>query len=180
MKVIFLDIDGVLNCEHTKQRIPDGSGFVGIEDNKVELLARLVQKTGAEIVLSSSWKGGWSQYDGCESYGDYLNMKLAQYDLYIMDKTPTIRSGWDRSGEIKSYLTDHPEIDAWVVFDDEWFSGFKEDGISPHLVRTSWKEGLKKSHIKVAEKMLNKNITLTEEEQKEAVWDTGDHFGLEL
>jgi HAD domain in Swiss Army Knife RNA repair proteins len=53
MKVIFLDIDGVLNCDHT----PNPRKFPYVVDKK--LLARfkkLLSRTGAKVVLSSSWR----------------------------------------------------------------------------------------------------------------------------
>jgi histidinol phosphatase-like enzyme len=53
MKVIFLDIDGVLNCDHTA----NPRKFPYVVDKK--LLARfkkLLSRTGAKVVLSSSWR----------------------------------------------------------------------------------------------------------------------------
>ena len=52
MKVIFLDVDGVLNDDYTADRSP--AGFIGIDDGMVANLERIVRKTGAKIVLSSS------------------------------------------------------------------------------------------------------------------------------
>ncbi|MFR1854625.1 MAG: HAD domain-containing protein, partial [Beduini sp.] len=56
MKIIILDIDGVLNCEYCKIKI-DGVHFV--MDEKIILLKQLVDRTGAKIVLSSTWRYGW-------------------------------------------------------------------------------------------------------------------------
>src|SRR3954449_1202724 len=53
MKIIFLDIDGVLNCDKT----PNPRDFPYIVDKK--LLARfkkLLDRTGAKVVLSSTWR----------------------------------------------------------------------------------------------------------------------------
>lgn len=36
MKIVFLDVDGVLNCPTTKDRIPK-SGFIGLDIDKVAL-----------------------------------------------------------------------------------------------------------------------------------------------
>ena len=55
-KIIFLDIDGVLNSidyfEHTKHC----KGYSEINPKKVKLLKEIVDRTGAEIVLSSTWR----------------------------------------------------------------------------------------------------------------------------
>ena len=53
MKIIFLDVDGVLNCATTKERVRD---LLFVEDRKVQLLKELVDETGATIILSSTWR----------------------------------------------------------------------------------------------------------------------------
>lgn len=64
MKIIFLDIDGVLNCSTSKSFCHDDLyGIItGIDSDKVKRLAKIVEITGAEIVLSSDWKDGWNKY----------------------------------------------------------------------------------------------------------------------
>ena len=53
--VIFLDVDGVLNTTTTVQKTPDG--YTGIDDARVEVLAKTIEKIGgADLVLSSDWK----------------------------------------------------------------------------------------------------------------------------
>ena len=54
MKVIFCDVDGVLNNAVTKARSP--SGYVGVSDQLILKLKAIVSKTGAAIVLSSDWR----------------------------------------------------------------------------------------------------------------------------
>ena len=56
-KVIFLDIDGVLNSNFwndTHQR--EISNGTLIDSEKIRLLGELVRHTGAGIVLHSGWK----------------------------------------------------------------------------------------------------------------------------
>ena len=55
-KYIFLDIDGVLNCNNTTD---DCFGMTGIEDRLVEKLSTIVNATGAGIVLTSTWRDYW-------------------------------------------------------------------------------------------------------------------------
>ena len=53
MEVIFLDIDGVLNCTNT----PNPRKFPYVVDPKLlKRFKRLVQQTGANFVLSSTWR----------------------------------------------------------------------------------------------------------------------------
>lgn len=61
MKIIFLDIDGVLNCQSWYKQAQQFKG----EANKfhfapylVENLNRITDETGAKIVLSSTWRKG--------------------------------------------------------------------------------------------------------------------------
>lgn len=53
MKVLFLDIDGVVNCATTSQR---HRGVIGIDPYMALLVDRIVQATGCKIVLSSTWR----------------------------------------------------------------------------------------------------------------------------
>ena len=53
MKVMFLDIDGVLNCEGT----PNPRKFPYVVDNRLlGRFGKLVQITGSRVVLSSTWR----------------------------------------------------------------------------------------------------------------------------
>lgn len=51
MKVIFLDFDGVMNTFNDKI----------LQDDKLALLAEIVDKTQAKIVLSTSWREHWEK-----------------------------------------------------------------------------------------------------------------------
>lgn len=62
IKVIFLDIDGVCNGFSTKEKCDQGPGqqsryITGVEPGKVALIKKIIDATGAKIVLSSSWRG---------------------------------------------------------------------------------------------------------------------------
>ena len=61
MKVIFLDIDGVMNCQEEMlamlEKTPKDRDRVDLPSPaKCKLLKQIVDATGAEIVLSSSWR----------------------------------------------------------------------------------------------------------------------------
>ena len=62
MKVIFLDIDGVLNCQQAyingSCEYVDGPGFKyqKFYPPSKELLNKLIEETGAKVVISSSWR----------------------------------------------------------------------------------------------------------------------------
>lgn len=178
-KYIFLDVDGVLNYETTKARIP-GEGWLGIEKKKVLLLQSIVHQSHADIILSSSWRYDWfKDMDRCNKVGRYLNKKLAETGLRIRDKTPQFGNGYGRGGEIMSYLEEHP-ADAWVILDDEIFMGFEDPVISQHFVRTDMKYGLTPERTDRAISVLNGELVSDEEYSACLIGWERDHFGLDL
>lgn len=111
---VFLDIDGVLNSRTTCERTPEW--HVGIDDLRVAVLAGAIRKYGnTEIILSSDWKDLRPED---EDY-DYLISKLEKYGLKLAGKTT---DHWHDRGEgILKYLESHPEIDEYVILDDNKF-----------------------------------------------------------
>lgn len=57
-KVIFLDIDDVLNGIKSKSYFINEQGqvFCGIDKDKMRRLVHIVEETGAKIILNSSWR----------------------------------------------------------------------------------------------------------------------------
>lgn len=138
-KVIFLDVDGVLNNVETDTKSP--SGFMGLNGDLVLNLSKIIDATDAKIVLSSTWKVDWdSDPDQREEEGQYLVDVLETYGLGIADKTTDkIRN---RGEGISNWLADHPEVKSWVAIDDDIFGDFEKYGIMPHLVKTTFAYGL--------------------------------------
>ena len=61
-KILFLDIDGVLNTQRWHKKMVEGhapkdSFGYDFDPEAVANLCRIIEATGAEIVISSSWKG---------------------------------------------------------------------------------------------------------------------------
>lgn len=149
MIYIFLDIDGVLNCDTTKERC---HGMLGIDPEKVLLLKHIVDETGAQIVLSSTWKYGWEPVKKQlnDEFADYLDKALSDAGLKAIGKTDD--EGYDRGQGIIEYLAQHP-ADAWIVLDDNIFNDFKRLGVCEHLLLTDFEdEGLTYS---LAEQAIN-------------------------
>ena len=103
MKIIFLDIDGVLNSHAT----PNLRGFPYIVDPV--LLARLrdvLHRTDAKTVLSSTWRV------------DPVGLLAAKYfDIPFDDVTPD-QPASPRGAEITTWLKAHPEVTRYAVLDD--------------------------------------------------------------
>lgn len=112
--VVFLDIDGVLNTRTTVKRTP--YGYTGIDDARVKVLANAIEKCGGgDIVLSSDWKVLDRNHDDYR----YLVSKLEQCGLKISDHT--IDKERKRGQGVKEYLESHPEIEEFVILDDQKF-----------------------------------------------------------
>ena len=127
---VFLDIDGVLNSRTTCERTHDY--HVGIDDLRVAVLAESIKKYGStEIVLSSDWKELRSEEDDYI----YLILKLAKYGLELAGKTT---DHYNNRGEgIQQYLESHPEIDEYVVLDDNEFDFRDYQNIWERLLLTN-------------------------------------------
>ncbi len=76
IKVIFLDVDGVLNSSKTTRRTIDGYTFVG--SRQLKNLRQIIDTTGAKVVLSSDWRYG--RDDPAWNRG-YLELKMSFYDM---------------------------------------------------------------------------------------------------
>ena len=154
--VVFLDVDGVLNCVTTKQMTP--SGFIGIMPSRVKLLKQIVEENDADIVLVSSWKSVWSKNPDImelmrSTDGHYLNEQLAAFDLKILNKTND--NDYDRGHGIVEYLKKHPYKNI-VILDDEIFSDYYPLGLLNYLIKTGYgpNGGLKPKHVRIARRIL--------------------------
>jgi len=155
MRVIFLDIDGVLNANDDfggkKKPNPyvssdDGYRYCGISTSKVKRLKWIVDKTDAKIVLVSSWKGDYEDYlrNHTNRVGKYLYNKLRKQELRIFDTTYRFSLDFHsyRGTEISTWLANQKEpVESWVVLDDEIFRDYRES-IIPNLILTSETDGL--------------------------------------
>ncbi len=158
MKIIFLDIDGVLNSYYCKTTV---AGFSFVDDDKVKLLQELVQRSEAKLVLSSTWREGWDMQMHPERYPkvasedvqlfEALKDKLKEYGMELLDYTPF---GNTRGQEIEAWLTNWTgePVDRFVILDD--MSGKYLRPFSRYLVQTGMTEGLTQKHIQKALKLL--------------------------
>lgn len=159
MRVIFLDVDGVLNYCYTKAFAP--SGCIGVASEPLDALEELVCRTGAKIVLTSTWKRGWSRDPELMTRdGRYLDNKLRRKGLRIFDKTTD--NMFDRGTGIINWLSKHPDVTSWIVLDDDIFDDYGTLGIMPHLIQTSFMDGgLKPGMIPLCESLLLQSECVT-------------------
>ena len=158
-KIIFLDIDGVLNSEKSMSKI--GKEYFEDIPHKMHIkhLYKIIKATGAIVVISSTWRLGCSNYF---MFG-YLFYALG-FKIEVIGITPRI-PGEQRGQEIQKWIKQRNieanrnnsfsdyinEVGNFIILDDD--SDMK--GIMDHLILTDGRYGLQKKHIKQAIKMLN-------------------------
>jgi hypothetical protein len=186
MKCIFLDHDGVI-CLSTnwggrakkwskyRSENPESSSdkrdapvevrFDDFDEKAVRILNKILEETGAEIVVSSDWK----RWANVEEMGEYYESKgIIKKPIAL---TPDLgdctwenpeRESWvwsprwdlemSRVVEIRQYLHDHPEITHWVAIDDlhlgKTDESWKNWGLANFVLTPRSNEGIKQSGIK--------------------------------
>lgn len=140
MKIVFLDIDGVLIHhgsipKHTPRKA---------DPECVARLNKITDATGAKIVISSTWR----TMDDIEKTLDRWGITAE-----IWGKTPSgydpgrISLGVTRGNEINTWLVESKfKIDSFVILDDD----NDMEPLSGHLVQTSFKSGLTDEHVELA------------------------------
>jgi len=149
MKVIFLDVDGVLNSEddlmvyREKNNINHCILYAEVEDRPLKLLKEIIDKTSAKIVVSSSWRIGCAKSGKESIFGNGLYNKLEQrlrdYDMEVYDITPCLDTGSQRGDEIKEWLSKNP-TDNFIILDDD--SDMCEYRKMDNFIQTTYKHGL--------------------------------------
>ena len=158
-KIVFLDIDGVLNSMDYFKQTKDCKGYTEINPEKVKLLKEIVDRTGAQIILSSTWRDlGKRKNEPEHPVYTYLTDTLKEYGMEIVDHTPYI--GQDRPKEIKAWMDNQQDKEIrFVSLDDDFPKReYDEVGIGDCLVRTSFYEkdgGLRKEHVEKVVEILN-------------------------
>ena len=155
MKVLFLDIDGVLNT-FAYRRAKEMAYFDELIDQRKMLhLRRIVDETQAKIVLSSSWRKWWNTEGAqADSVGCYLQQIFRTFDLQIYDKIPVI-SNASRGEEVWVWMRGKYYIEEYVILDDRSDLGWNRE-LQMHFIQTSdAEEGLTDALADAAIRVLN-------------------------
>lgn len=112
MKIIFLDLDGVLNVIPDRNKGEHGYDKWGpiYHDHLVENLGTLIEETTADIVISSSHRS-----NGLKHFQDMWRDRV--YPGHVIGTTPYLPLC--RGYEIEAYLDTHKTCDEYVILDDD-------------------------------------------------------------
>jgi hypothetical protein len=157
MKIIFLDIDGVLNSSQYRSQLGMGYFSEIIDRRKMPLLKHIVEETGAEVVLSSTWRKFWNPGEKqSDPAGQYISDLFREHGLWIYSKTPVLENA-GRSEEIQAWLDQHPYIDGYVILDDKDFGW--PPSLRVRFVQTDLcGDGLEESQVRQAIDVLKGNL----------------------
>jgi len=147
LKIIFLDIDGVLNSDmyyrSVDRTIKDWSRF---DPRVVDMIIELVEEFSAKLVISSTWRFGALR----QLNNELTKSELKKY-LHKDWKTPQVHPS-HRGTEIKMWLDEHPETKNYLIIDDD--SNMLEEQVR-YFVRTDLKYGMQEEHLGKARKLLS-------------------------
>lgn len=146
--IVFLDIDGVLNCDVTKERF---DGFIGIDQRLLVLFTAWWRARGYEIVLSSTWRRD-----------EPFRAELKRCGLAWIGMTPIrnepigsgliIRSAC-RGDEIAAWIQETGSTAPFVILDDMPDGNFLPEQRS-RLIQTHGSYGLRPEDLRRADQLL--------------------------
>jgi hypothetical protein len=135
MKIIFLDIDGVLNSmdymnllhmsKHDAKMDKETMDEYGqlFDPRCVQWLEYIIAKTGAKIVISSTWRMSGLQimqelWKHRNLPGEVIDVTgRGGVDPEIIERF--YDPGADRGYEIQQWIEDHSDINSYVILDDD-------------------------------------------------------------
>jgi hypothetical protein len=161
MKYIFLDLDGVCNSsvffrEYLREQDMDTEILVCshpllIDPKVVKLLNNLVEKSGAQVIFSSTWRDRFPP--------DHITriFKDSGATFSITGRTPDLSEGGvkvPRGNEVEAFLYSLPEApESFVILDDKDDSDFLQ--LKNNLVLTNTNCGLTFADAERALQILN-------------------------
>lgn len=147
MRIIFLDVDGVLNNPATEDRI---YGWRGIDPELVQNLKSVYNESNKEeetrIVVSSSWKNDEVReiergYKRADNIYKVLLERLNNAGMEVLGYTTEEKSSWERGKGIlkwiEDYNKDHEPISNYVILDDEEFDFYSYEDLKARFVHTT-------------------------------------------
>ena len=152
-RIIFLDFDGVLNTEYYQgllqfqgKQWQDQYGAF-FDPRAVRQLKRVIDTTGADIVVESSWK-----YLGLEAMQELWRVR--NLPGRVIDITPSLTDNASKGEEIAAWLSEYATPDArYVIIDDEYVA---LDAQIPFFIWTNPYEGLIEAQADRATSILNR------------------------
>ena len=150
MKVIFLDLDGVVNDA-------DPHGLL-IKEEYVDQLKKLIAATNAKVVITSRQRdnaliNNSFALEDSYCYNAYIK-PLLEMGIDVFGYTPRIKcekEEKERELEIESYLDAHPEIEEYVIIEDDYVM----ERLFDHQIFIEYSDGFTSEYLEPAIRILN-------------------------
>lgn len=167
-KLVFLDFDGVLNSSEfaahlyrNNESAQDEKGLDLFDPQTIDCMNRIVDATGAKIVVTSSWRYlGLAKLQKLWNerglHGEIIGMtSLHVVDELILEKgiewLEREMNGSPRSEEIAHWLKSYDINANYVILDDLPMP----KALQPHAIQVNPQFGLTDQHVKQAIEILN-------------------------
>lgn len=149
IKVLFLDVDGVLNNLQSLSH-----NRFALDDDKILLLKDILLYTGAKIVVSSTWR----------LHADAMGVLKTKLDSVGIDPGTIVGSTRNlefakRSDEIIEWLGRNSRVISWAAVDDMNLSVISPMRFQNHFVLTKTEEGLTNDRCQILKSILGKAKT---------------------
>lgn len=153
LKILFLDIDGVMNSEKWWLSMPEDERRLRWDSNNhfdtvaVGRVNKILEETDARVVISSTWRQLFE-------WGELLGiLKRNGLRAKIIGGTPSKLSMHHRGGEISMWLDVNRkrDIHSIAIIDDDNDMA----DLGPRLIQTTWSKGIQDEHVDKVIEMLN-------------------------
>ena len=186
MKVIFLDIDGVLNCErayvnghckYVEWEWPDGTKdhHQSFAPWCKEYLNELIDLTGAKIVISSTWRHSGIDFmrkvwgiEGMKGeiigttphirdFEGYTIPRGCEIDYYLKKELKFSHINWDR--DIQKEYMEKSGIENYIIIDDDSDMLYGQRNHFVHVLPSPRnKDGFNQEYFTKALRMLTQTV----------------------
>jgi hypothetical protein len=138
LKVLFLDIDGVVLSGEELWRTGNNRY---LPPEKIALVNDVCERTGACVVVSSTWR----RFDECADLLRFAGLRHIHKDwrTSLEGREGILFKGEVRGEQIKRWLAEHPETCAYAIVDDDSDMLPEQMG---RFVKTAFPTGLEQSH----------------------------------
>lgn len=143
VKIVFLDIDGVLNSHRWFATKPPDRGIGHLDPEACARLQRLCDESGASIVVSSTWRL-LHKLPALRSM-----LRARGVTATILGVTPSIPRS-ERGHEIAHWLGRHEAVTGIVILDDDSDMAH----LAPWHVKTHFDRGLTDWEVNAAQLVL--------------------------
>ena len=184
MKIIFLDIDGVLNCQtgyingfckYYHDPADNKFSYQQFYPESKDLLNKLIEKTSAKVVISSTWRGSgleWLQrvWKNENMSGEILDITPKLYSVktnytiprgceieYWLEKTGFSHINWSKEKQ-QEYM-DESGIENYIIIDDDSDMLYQQRNHFVHVLPSPRNiDGFNKEYYNNALLKLNKTV----------------------